>query len=559
MHPNLAAARGTLAADTVFRNAEIYHPFDCSWERADLAVREGLVVGLGAGYQGRSEQDLAGARVVPGLVDAHVHIESSLLCPAEYARLVLSRGTTTVIADPHEIANVLGVQGIEYMLHEGRATPLDILVMLPSCVPATPSDAGGAVLTAEDLLPFAGRNGVIGLGEMMDVPGVLAGDGEVTRKLRLSDIRDGHAPLLSGKDLNAYLLSGLQSDHEATTPAEAREKLRRGMYLFLREGSTERNLRDLAPAVTPCTASRCSFATDDRHADMLVAEGHIDDCIRKAVASGMELEVALRIATLSPCDRFRLTDRGALAPGRLADFCVLGSGPEFRVERTFKRGEAVGEQPYRKPRGIRRAFACTLPDPDGIRIRGPGEARVIGLVPGQITTRDLRFPVEEGQIPDTSRDILKAVVCDRYRDRGCGTGLVHGFGLREGAIAGSVSHDAHNIVAVGTADRDILTAIRRVIEREGGLVAVGADQVTELPLPVAGLMSAAPYDRVAARLGELERHVEQMGGIPHAFMHLSFLALTVIPALRLTPRGLFDVAAGRDVPVFPGSGGDPGT
>jgi adenine deaminase len=553
MPPNLEAARGILPADTVFRNAEIFCPFDCSWERTDLAVSYGLVVGLGEGYRGRAEQDLAGARMVPGLIDAHVHIEASLLCPAEFARLVLSRGTTTVIADPHEIANVMGAEGILYMLHEGKATPLDILVTLPSCVPATPADAGGAVLSADDLLPFAGRIGVVGLGEMMNIPGVLGGDEEVRRKLRLSDIRDGHAPLLSGKDLNAYILAGLQSDHETTTAAEAQEKLRRGMYLFLREGSTERNLGDLAPAVTPCTASRCAFATDDRHADTLLAEGHIDDCVRKAVASGVELELALRMATLSPCDRFRLPDRGALAPGRLADFCILGNGPEFTVARTFKRGEAVTGRPYRRPRGIRRAFVCTPPDPGQIRIRGSGEARVIGLIPGQITTRDLRYLVDGDEIPDKGRDILKAVVCDRYHGQGCGTGLVHGFGLSGGAIAGSVSHDAHNIVAVGTTDAEILTAIRRVTEREGGLVAVHGERVTELPLPCAGLMSLAPYEQVAATLGELHRQVEGMGGIPHAFMHLSFLALTVIPALRLTPRGLFDAAAWKDVPVFTGA------
>jgi adenine deaminase len=554
MDPNLAAARGTLPADTVFRNAEIYNPFDCSWETADLAVRDGMVVGLGEGYHGTAEQDLRGSRVVPGLVDAHVHIESSLLCPAEFARAVLPRGTTTVIADPHEIANVMGAEGIEYILHEGRATPLDILVLLPSCVPATPNDAGGAVLTADSLLPFLGRKGVIGLGEMMDVPGVLSGNAEVLRKIRLSEIRDGHAPTLSGKDLNAYLFSGIQSDHETTTLPEAQEKLRRGMFLFLREGSTEQNLRDLAPAVTPCTACRCSLGTDDRHADLLMADGHIDDCIRKAVSAGVELELALRLATLSPCDRFRLTDRGALAPGRLADFCILGSGPVFTVAKTYKKGTPVGERPYRKPRGIRRPFACTPPAPDRIRITGSGEARVIGLVTGQITTRDLRCTVEEGEIPDTGRDILTAVVCDRYRDTGCGIGPVHGFHLQEGAIAASVSHDAHNIVAVG-AERDAIgAAIRKVISLQGGLVAMGSGGETVLALPVAGLMSLEPCDRVAAHLAELDRHVDQMGGIPHAFMYLSFLALTVIPALRVTPRGLFDVTAGKDVPVFAGDG-----
>jgi len=552
MDPILAAARGTLPADTVFRNGEIFNPFDCSWERADLAVRDGLVVGLGEEYRGTAEVDLAGRQVVPGLIDAHVHIESSLLCPAEFARAVLPRGTTTVIADPHEIANVMGAPGIEYLLHEGRATPLDILVMLPSCVPATPGDTGGAVLTADDLLPFLERKAVLGLGEMMDVPGVLAADPEVMRKIRLSEIRDGHAPFLTGKDLNAYILSGLQSDHETTSLPEAREKLRRGMYLFLREGSTEQNLRDLAPAVTPCTACRCSLATDDRHADLLLGEGHIDDCVRKAVSSGVELELALRMATLSPCDRFRLTDRGALSPGRLADFCILGTDPDFMVDQTYKRGKAVGEMPYRKPRGIRRPFACTPPGTERIHLTGSGEARVIGLFPGQITTRDLRLTVEEGGIPDTARDILMAMVCDRYHDAGCGMGPVQGFRLQEGAIAASVSHDAHNIVAVGAEEGPLLAAIRRVIDLEGGLVAVSRDGETVLPLPVAGLMSLEPCDRVAARLAELDRHVDRLGGIPHAFMYLSFLALTVIPALRLTPRGLYDVASGNHVPVFPG-------
>jgi len=281
-----------------------------------------------------------------------------------------------------------------------------------------------------------------------------------------------------------------------------------------------------------------------------MGDGHIDDCIRKAVSAGVDLELALRMATLSPCDRFRLADRGALAPGCLADFCILGPGPVFTVERTYKRGRAVGEMPYRKPRGIRRPFACSPPGPEQIRITGSGEARVIGLSPGQITTRDLGLSVEEGGIPDTAQDILTAVVCDRYRDAGCGIGPVQGFRLQEGAIAASVSHDAHNIVAVGAEEGPLLAAIRRVIALQGGLVAVGLDQETVLPLPVAGLMSLEPCDCVAARLAELDRHVERLGGIPHAFMYLSFLALTVIPALRVTPRGLFDVAAGNHVPVF---------
>lgn len=279
-------------------------------------MKNGRIVGLGE-YEGRREYNLSGTYVVPGLIDAHVHIESSLLAPTEYARLVLAHGTTTVIADPHEIANVCGASGIEYMLAEGARTPLDILIMLPACVPATPLDMGGARLTADDLARFRGREGVIGLAEVMNVPGVLSGDGDLREKMDLFPVIDGHAPLLSGKDLNAYIYAGVQSDHECTSLSESKEKLLRGMYILMREGSTERNLRELLPLVNACTAPRCCFATDDRHADMLVSEGHIDDCIRKAIASGLEVEQALRMATLSAAERFGLHDRGALAPGGL--------------------------------------------------------------------------------------------------------------------------------------------------------------------------------------------------------------------------------------------------
>ena len=515
----------------------------------DFAVKDGRVVGLGD-YRGKREYDLTGTCVVPGLIDAHVHIESSLLAPAEYARLVLAHGTTTVIADPHEIANVCGAPGIEYLLAEGARTPLDILVMLPSSVPATPLDRGGARLTAEDLARFRGREGVIGLAEVMNVPGVLAGDGDLLAKLDLFAVIDGHAPSLSGKDLNAYVYAGVRSNHECTTLAEAREKLLRGMYIMIREGSTERNLRDLLPLVDACTAARCCFATDDRHADMLAREGHIDDCIRKAVACGLEVELALRMATLSAADRFGLHDRGALAPGRIADFCVVGDPGRFEVLRTFKRGVEVVDAGYRPPACPAAPLRARVPNARDIRIAGRGEARVIGIVPGQITTRDLRCPVDAAGIPDTGRDILKAVVTDRYRAGGSGVGLVRGFGLREGAIAGSVSHDSHNIVAVGVADADIVRAVAEVVRLGGGLAVVFGDDVTALPLECAGLMSALPHDEVVRRLGLLEEHARRLGAVENAFMYLSFLALTVIPEMRVTERGVFDVRAFSDVSLF---------
>jgi adenine deaminase len=515
----------------------------------DFAVKNGCIVGLGE-YEGRREYNLSGTYVVPGLIDAHVHIESSLLAPTEYARLVLAHGTTTVIADPHEIANVCGASGIEYMLAEGARTPLDILIMLPACVPATPLDMGGARLTADDLARFRGREGVIGLAEVMNVPGVLSGDGDLREKMDLFPVIDGHAPLLSGKDLNAYIYAGVQSDHECTSLSESKEKLLRGMYILMREGSTERNLRELLPLVNACTAPRCCFATDDRHADMLVSEGHIDDCIRKAIASGLEVEQALRMATLSAAERFGLHDRGALAPGRLADFCILDDPDRFEVRRTFKRGVEVIGAGYHPPVCPMATLRARVPEPHEIRITGRGEARVIGIVPGQITTRDLRFAVDAAKIPDIERDILKAVVTDRYRATGSGVGLVHGFGLREGAIAGSVSHDSHNIVAVGVGDADIIRAIGEVVRLGGGLVVVSGNDVTALPLECAGLMSALPYDEVVGRLEALKKHARRLGAIDNPFMYLSFLALTVIPELRVTERGVFDVRAFSDVPLF---------
>ena len=545
----LASALGEEPADTVLSGCTLFDPFDCSWEETSVAITDGIVTGIGD-YPGAERVELNGARVVPGLVDAHVHVESSLLVPTEFARAVLPHGTTTVIADPHEIANVAGTRGLEYLLEAASRTPLDILFMLPSCVPSTPADPGGAVLSASDLQAFAGRKGVIGLGEMMNVPGVLAGDEEIRRKIGLFGIRDGHAPGLSGKPLNAYLLAGLQSDHECTTLAEAREKLRRGMFIMIREGSTERNIEDLLPLVTPCTAGRCSFATDDRHADLLAGPGHIDDCIRRAAALGLDPDLALRMATLSPCERFGLADRGAIVPGRIADLCILDEGEEFRVRETWKRGKPVGRIPYRKPEILRTPFAFTLPDAAMLRIRGSGEARVIGLVPGQVATRHLKFPVGKDGIPDTGRDLLKAVSCDRYGRGGAGVGIVHGFGLASGAIASSVSHDAHNIIAVGASDAEILRAIREVAASDGGMAAVAGDRATVLPLECAGLMSAAPFEEVAGLLGDLGETVASLGGVPDSFMYLSFLSLPVIPELRITPRGLFDAVAFRPVDLF---------
>jgi adenine deaminase len=545
-----AAALGKEPADRLFTNCIAFNPFTCGWEESPIAVKDGIIVGLGE-YRAREVTDLGGRRVVPGLIDAHVHIESSLLLPREFARLAAAHGTTTVIADPHEIANTCGAAGISWMLRAREGLPVDILFMLPSCVPATPLDPGGAILHGEDLLPFLGLEGVLGLGEMMNVPGVLSGDPEVWEKLSLTPIIDGHAPLLAGRELNAYVLAGMLSDHECTTVHEALEKLMRGMHLFLREGSTERNIATLCGVVSTANACRCSFATDDRHADMLVRDGHIDDCIRSAVSSGIEIETAIRMATLSPAEFFLLHDRGAISPGRRADFCVLGKEEQFTVELTCSRGVIfAGDRLSPAPPLPLYRFRETLPGMGNLGISGSGTARVVGLVPGQILTEERRLEIEAGNVPDLSRDILKCVVCSRYHEAGCGIGLVQGFGLKYGAIAASISHDSHNIVSVGVSDREILSAISEVVRYRGAMAAVSPDRTTVLPLPCAGLMSDRPGVEVAAVLDALSAHTGEMGGIRDPFMYLSFIALTVIPALRVTERGPFDAAHFSDTTLF---------
>ena len=546
----LDAARGNKPADALFKNATIFNPFTCDWEQGNLAVKNGLVLGTGT-YTGKTEHDLAGSYVIPGLIDAHVHIESSLLVPREYARLVARHGTTTVIADPHEIANVSGCQGIDFMLSQREGAVIDIRYVLPSCVPATAQSRGGAVLEARDLEPYCGHDGIAGLGEMMNVPGVLAADPSIGEKLRLCSLRDGHAPLLTGNDLNAYVLAGMQSDHECTLPAEAEEKLRRGLYIFIREGSTECNIADLIGLVNHCTVSRCCFASDDCHADTLFEKGHIDRCVRRAIECGLEPELALRMATLSPAERFGLSDRGALTPGRRADFVVVDDPKTCVARKVFVQGREVSpSSPFVPTEALPSPFPCTTPPVEAMRITGSGEARIIGLVPHQIITKSLRYPVMPQEIPDVERDILKVVVCNRYRDKVSSVGLVHGFSLKTGAIASSISHDAHNIIAVGTSDKEIQKAIDGVIRSGGAMIAVRGNATTLLPLNCGGLMSTLPYPEVVQRLRDLRVLTERMGSIADPFMYLSFLALPVIPSLRITDTGLFDAEAGRNIPLF---------
>jgi adenine deaminase len=411
-------------------------------------------------------------------------------------------------------------------------------------------DTGGATLDARDLEQFIGCDGILGLGEMMNVPGVLAADPAIGEKLQLFSIRDGHAPLLRGHDLNAYILAGIQSDHECTRRDETEEKLRRGMYIFIREGSTERNIGDLIGLVTRNNVARFCFATDDCHADILFEKGHIDRCLRRAVECGLEPELALRMATLSAAERFGLSDRGALTPGRRADFCIVDELQQFIVKKVFVLGKEVLASQSSPPTSLPSPFTCRISSADEIRITGSGEAHIIGLVPHQIITDSLRYTIAAQDIPDLNRDILKVVVCNRYRDKECAIGLVHGFSLKRGAIASSISHDAHNIIAVGTSDTEIHMAIEEVIRLRGAMVAVVGQTPTILPLDCGGLMSTLPYPEVVKRLKDLHTVTERMGSINDPFMYLSFLALTVIPSLRITDRGLFDVRELADVPLF---------
>lgn len=540
------------SADVVFRNGVLFNPYLCEWIKQDFSVRSGHIIGVGPGYSGRNEVDLKDAYVTPGFIDAHVHIESSLLTPYEYSRLVMKHGTTTVVADPHEIANVCGISGIEYMLKADHDLPLDIRIMIPSCVEASGGWECAMTLSADVLRSFIGRDGVIGLGEMMNVPGVLNHDPSVMEKLTLFNIRDGHAPSLSGPDLDQYIVDGLQSDHESIRYSEGKEKLQKGMYLFIREGSTERNLQTLLPLVTPCSSIRCCFCTDDRHADMLVKSGHIDDCIRKAIAEGCEPEVVYRMATLSPAERFQLSDRGAISPGMLADFCVIDDIRNCTVRSTYKAGRLISPDVFSSPPPFKYEwpFVAKTVDPDKIKVKGSGIARVIQIQKGQIITKHRDILLSDNEIPDISRDILKLVVVSRYYPDRVGIGLVQGFGLKQGAIASSVSHDSHNIITTGTSDREIIRAINSVISHRGAMVVCDGDREECLPLPLAGLMSELSYEQVCDDLDRLHLLAGTCGAIEDPFMYLSFLALTVIPEIRVSTLGVFDVMECSTVPLF---------
>ncbi len=552
----LAVARHKAPADLVIAGGRVFSAFTREWLEVDVAIADGHVVGLGA-YEGDRRLDVHGAYVVPGYIDAHVHIESSKLMVDQFARAVMPHGTTAVVADPHEIANVLGTDGVHWLLDACARVPLDVFVMAPSCVPASPLESPRRPLGPGDIAGLLRRRRTIGIAEMMNFPGVVRGDAGELAKLRLGARHvDGHAPGLSGPALNAYIAAGIYSDHECSTYEEALEKRRLGMWIMLREGSAARNLVDLLPLVRRYGPGRCMFCTDDREPVFLVDEGHIDQMLRVAVEHGIAPEDALVMATLHPAQYHGLTGLGAIAPGYQADLLVLDDLHSFRPSLVLKRGAEPVYTAVDIPEWVRQTVHFAPLDEGAFEVRGgPGRIRVLGVIPGQLVTgAELMEPsTRDGAVvADAARDLAKIAVIERHHATGrMGLGFATNVGLKRGAFGSTVAHDAHNLVVIGVDDRDMLLCARRLAEIGGGVVVAEGGQVRgELALPVAGLMSDAPLAAVHARLAELEE-VLRANGVTWAapFMCLSFLALSVIPALKITDRGLVDVERLDVVPL----------
>ncbi len=561
----IEVARGEKPCDTVLKGGNMINVFSGEIYPADIAIFDGIIVGIGS-YRGKEEIDVAGKFISPGFIDGHVHIESSMVEVREFARAVVPRGTTSVVIDPHEIANVFGLEGIQYMLRSSKFNPLNVFLMLPSCVPATEFETSGSSLKGFDLYPLLTEKWVLGIGEVMNYPGVLRLDQDLLDKITMADEKrvDGHAPDLGGRDLCAYVAAGVKSDHEATTVEEAREKLRLGMRIMLREGSLTKNLRDLLPIITSDNIGRCFFVTDDRHPKDILEEGHIDFMVRTTIAYGIKPVSAIRLATLNCAEYFKLDNLGAIAPGFSADILVLDSLDDFKVEMVFKRGKLVARDGELLPLDVsppkinlRSSVNVKFLTLDDFKITAKGKkVRAIGIQPKQIKTREV---ITEARInnglaeSDPERDLIKVAVVERHHaSDNIGRGFLKGLGLKQGAMASSVSHDSHNIVVAGTNDEDMLEAVIDICRMKGGLTIVKDGNVlARLPLPVAGLMSEEPMGKVKDDLENLDRAARTLGvPIDDPFMALSFVTLAVVPDLKLTDLGLFDVRQFKFVDVF---------
>ncbi len=563
----LAAALGETPADLLLTNLQLVNVFTGEVYSTEIAIKGTRVVGVGEGYQAARTIDLGGRYVAPGLIDAHVHIESSLCTPPRFSEAVLPRGVTTVVTDPHEIANVHGLDGIRYMMDSAKHGYLSVYVMASSCVPATHMETSGAFLSAEDLATLRDNPWVLGLAEVMNFPGVVSGAPDMLDKIEAFKdcVLDGHCPGLSGQALNAYVAAGIQSDHECTTVAEAREKLRQGMYIFIREATNAHNLRPLLPLITPENSRRLCWCTDDRHPADLLDDGSIDYMIRVAIAEGnVDPVTAIRMGTLNVAEYFGLRDRGAIVPGRRADLFVFSDLRAPSAEMVFRGGELIAEDgrlrvtitpPHVKP--LPRAINVRW---DAVDFSIPAEGqrvRVIGSLENQLITehRIMEARIVNGYaVADVERDMLKMAVIERHKASGnMGKGFISGIGLKRGAIAGTVAHDHHNLVVIGADDASMMTAARAVEAMGGGLVAAEGERVlAQLPLPVGGLMSDRPIAEVRQKLDVLlEVTKRQLGSPLHdPFMAMGFMALEVIPSLKLTDLGLVDVDQFAFVELF---------
>ena len=549
-------AAGRAPADLVLKNATYVNVFSNELCHGDIAVAEGLIVGMGE-YHGKVEVDVFGKLVLPGFIDAHIHLESSLVSPTEFAKAVLPHGTTTVITDPHEIANVMGTDGIEYMLQATEDLPVDVRFMLPSCVPATPLDESGANLDYRAIDSFYDHPRVQGLAEMMNYVGVVNGDGQVVEKIVASQAHhkkiDGHAPGLSGKDLNAYIAAGVYSDHECSDMEDAMNKLRLGQYIMIREGTAARNLEALMPLLTSQYVDRCMFCTDDKHPNDLLEKGHIDYIVKKAISLGADPIVAVKAACHNAARYFLLNNRGAIAPGYLGDFVIIDDFQHFEIEMVYKRGVLMYDgqlrdfpapeiDPYLVKRAHDTFHVAHLTAEDFSDGRPHA---VIGMIPGEIVTQDAGY----ADHADPEQDILKIAVIERHKNtHHIGLGYIKGYGLKRGAVATSISHDSHNIIVVGATDEDMAAAANRIVENRGGITVMENGQVLgEVTLSIAGIMSDDSLVMVNSALEDAKDEAFGLGvsrGID-PFMTLSFMALPVIPSLRITTRGVFDVSSQR--------------
>ena len=551
-------AAGRELPELVLKNCRIVNVFTEEILSGDIAIDCGWIVGVGQ-YQGIQEIDLKNAYVAPGLIDAHVHLESSMVTPVQFAKAVLPHGTTTVIADPHEIANVCGLNGVRYMLEQSSEIPLDVFVMMPSCVPATPFENSGAVIRAEGMGEMLGHPRVLGLGEMMDYPGVVGARQDVLDKLVVGGagrMIDGHGPVLTGKNLNAYVMAGVGTDHECSTENEMLQRLRLGMYIQIREGSAAKNLEALIKGVTPQNSRRVLFCTDDRHPGDILSEGHIDNNLRQAIRGGFSAVAAIRMATLNAAECYQLSHLGAIAPGYQADLIVFESLEEMRIAKVFKQGRLVAENGealfdiVERPddRVLNTVLLQKIVSEQLALKLDSGAVNVIRLLSHSLVTEKVvrEVTVRDGVfVHDDQADILKLAVVERHKATGnIGLGLLENYGLKSGAIASTVAHDSHNLIVVGSNDSDMLTAIAEIERIGGGLTIARQGKILgSLPLPIAGLMSDSPLQEVDDKLNELLKIAYGMGVNPQLepFMTLAFLALPVIPDIKLTDLGLFDV------------------